>query len=301
MKIGLFKEHHEFVEVFKNLPKHKDYVLINVDTHSDLNIFNSPLNISNWITYCVIQKFFNKIIWVKPDSSKEALNEGFYEFSLFFDQESYSWKTDVEHPEFFFEDEFCQEGNDYQNELYDIFYWQKKDKIKFSVEVISESSLTDKISQFKDMDFILSFDADFLSASNPFEQNIKDFLEKNKQDLGEGIEKEIVKVKEEISKIKTYKDFNEFRKKIILANKWKVFSYLYKNYHVSFNRDNDEIEKSITNVIKFLKNNFKKENILFLLCCSSFFSGYLKRDRAPIIIKTIKTWFENFDYFWDNA
>ena len=106
------------------------YILYNFNI---LNLFKSPLHISNWITYCVTQKYFNKIIWVKPDKSKELLNEGFYEFSLFFDQESYSWKTDVEHPEFFFEDEFCPEGDAQQNEWYDLIYWEKKEKIKFSI------------------------------------------------------------------------------------------------------------------------------------------------------------------------
>lgn len=297
MRNIFLKEHAEMVPFFKEASLKGDYVLVNVDAHADMGMFlNGKLDIGNFITYCVKEKYFSKILWIKDDNSIE-FEDGFYEFNMFWDDELLRWKCDLEHFGYFLEDSFVSK-EEYSNTNFRLHDYAPNEQAKFyglasiQLEVISEKNLAK--SRFAGLNWVLSIDCDFFSAANPFKSEFTKVI----NEIGQLRATELVN---KVLKIKTYSQWIDFKKELAVSKEWQNASNLARYTHIETDYDEQEIDKKILNVLSFLKNNFAREKCLAALTCLSFFSGYTPRKKCPKIVSIIDTVFKNFDFFWENA
>ena len=289
------KEHDEMVPFFKTASQNIDYVLINVDAHSDMHLPDPRSGsrgrysgIGDFILFAVKEKYFSKILWIKDDGSDD-FEDGFYEFNIFWQSETSSWKCDLEHLHFFNTDEYSKNAAS-------IFETESPDLIKVQLEVISEKNLSK--SRFAGLNWVLSLDCDFFSAANPHKAQ----YEKALSEAGGSLERsELDKLKNKMKAIKTYDEWNSFKKELVISKKWLPLNTILPLDFIETNYGDQEAESKMLNILKFLKNNFAKEKCLSALTCLSFFSGYTRRDRCPEIVSMIDTVFENFDFFWEKV
>jgi len=290
MKNIFLAEHHEMLPFFKTLSEKKEYVLVNVDSRSDMSIPSNNINGINFMANSIMNNYFSKIIWIKDNESFDA-DDGFYDVNIFWDPYCSEWRCDFENRTSFLHNYFSSYKKDDIEDYYGSLKFDQGFK-KVQVEVISEKNLSS--SKFAGLDWVLSIDCDFFSATNPFKSD----LLKSAAVLGE---QKSIEIKNTFLKIKTYQEWNNFKKNLILSKEWKEADAFLKNYNIETFYSDQEIEEKMQAVIKFLKTNFEKQKCLSALTCFSFFSGYTQRERCPKIVSTIDTIFKNFDYFWEKA
>jgi len=287
MKNIFLSEHDEMVKFLKKASVNKEYVLINVDAHPDLSLPSDELDFDNFIITCVTRNYFSKIIWIKDNKSTD-MEDGFYEFNVFWDSDFSEWKCDLEHPMYFLNNKFTEE----KERAEDIASSSGNDFKKVQLEVISQKNLSR--SKFAGLNWVLSIDCDFFSAANPFKSDLLN----SAAILGE---QKVIEIKNNVLKIKTYQEWNHVKKNLIVSKEWNAAKTLIEYGFLETFYSNEEIEEKMLAIIKFLKTNFEKQKCLSVLTCFSFFSGYTQRERCPKIVSTIDAVFKNFDYFWEKA
>lgn len=289
MRNIFLKEHDDMVPFFKEASTKANYVLVNVDAHADMGIFSDEkIDNGNFITYCVKEKYFSKILWIKDNNSIE-FEDGFYEFNMFWDDESSEWKCDLEDVDYFFEDSFVSREEYLKT---DSLTGSTRELIGIQLEVISEKNLAK--SRFAGLNWVFSIDCDFFSAANPSKSELAKFT----NEIGHARAAELIN---RASAIKTYSQWNDFKKELVISKEWTKAYNLLNHTHVETDYDEQEMDKKMLNVLSFLKKNFPKEKCLTTLTCSSFFSGFTSRKKCPKIVSIIDTVFKNFDFFWENA
>lgn len=293
MKNIFFKDHDETLPLLKTLSETKDYVLINVNAHSDMFLpqdygrFGRPPRMEDFILHSVKEKYFSKILWIKDDKSND-FKDGFYEFNIFWDDESSSLKCDLAKPYYFLGDDYLKQDASEPS----FFSPEIKDLIKVQFEVISEKNLSK--SKFAGMHWVLSLDCDFFSAANPF----KSEHEKRTSEISTD---KISTLIGSVFDIENYDEWNKFKKELIISKEWVPINKIIKLAFIETNYDENEIENKVLNILRFLKNNFAKEKCLSVFTCFSFFNGYARREKCPQIVSIIDAVFNNFDFFWEKA
>ena len=294
MKNYFLKENHDTIPFLKEASIKSDYVLITVNAHSEMGMISGEANVGNFISYCVKQKLFSKIIWIKEDKNID-IEDGFYEFSIFWDRKLSEWKCNFEHFYCFFEDSFAIK-NDYDNEKHPYEATALDERIKnpinVQLEVISEKNLAK--SRFAGLNWVLSIDCSFFSAANPFKAELTKTINR----IGKT---RAIELKERILKIKAYNQWDDFKKRMIASEEWPNARELIDYSYTETDYSDKEIDKKILNILTFLKKNFPREKCLQTLTCISFFSGYTLKKNCPAIVSSIGAVFENFDFFWEMA
>ena len=284
MKARIFREHSDFVPAVKKISDDSgsDFVFVNVDSHSDMVLFEEEINIGNYISFLFKDKCFSKVLWIKNDHNKD-FDDGFFNFN-------FGWSSceepscDLEERYYFIKDSFSKPE--------EIASTPSKSTTKVSFEVISESNLNK--SAFFQKKWLLSIDCDYFSSSNPFSQQFS----KLKHSLGELA---FDKVKTEYLKIKSYEDWILFKKELIINKQWSALKEGINCVYDEYECSDDEIEEKVKKVIPFLKKNFRLEDCLGILICTSFFSGYVNKKKCPKIVSILETYMNNLNFFWEKA
>lgn len=284
MKARIFKEHDDFVPAVKKIAvdSGNDFVFINVDSHSDMSLFDKEINIGNFITFLVKEECFSKILWIKNSHNKD-FDDGFFRFK-FEESNGEEPSCDLEERFYLAEDSFSR-----PQEVIPVF-GQKMNEVDF--EVISENNLDESV--FSQKKWLLSIDCDYFSSANPFSEQYS----KLKAEIGE---ETINKIKSEYSKIKSYEDWIFFKKELVINKQWKIVKEFMGCLYDEYECTNEEIEEKIKKLIVFLKKNFRLEDCVGILICTSFFSGYVNKKKCPKIVSILETYLNNLKFFWEKA
>ena len=237
MKVRIVKGQDDFVPAVKEIAAKKgnDFVFVNVDSHSDMSLFDKEINIGNFITFLVKEECFSKILWIKNSHNKD-FDDGFFRFK-FEESNGEEPSCDLEERFYLEEDSFSR-----PQEMIPVF-GQKMNEVDF--EVISENNLDESV--FSQNKWLITIDCDYFSSANPFSGQYS----KLNAEIGE---EAINKIKSEYSKIKSYEDWIFFKKELVINKQWKIVKEFMGCSYDEYECTNEEIEEKIN-----LRRTFTKK------------------------------------------
>lgn len=284
MKVRIFKEHDDFVPAVKEIAAKKgnDFVFVNVDSHSDMGVSDKDIDIGNFINHLISVDCFSKVLWVKNDHNDD-FEDGVFNFKVGETNDG-EIASSLENIFYFADGTFSREEE---------FLMGDNSTVKdVTLEVLSETKMDKSV--FLNKKWLLSIDCNFFSSANP--------LSKEKANL-KRIFKEgfLEKIENDLNNVKSYEDWISFKKELIISKNWNTVYNFLSFDHPEYECSEEEIESKVKKLIAFLKKNFRLEDCLGILICTSFFSGYVNKKKCPKIVSILETYMNNLNFFWEKA
>lgn len=240
-----------------------DFMLVNVDSHSDMDMFKGDLNIGNFITKALGESLFSDCVWIKGEHSWD-FDDGRREFKIWPNPVAPGFVCDLEDVCYFLTDTFRTDPPPWARAV--------------TFTTISESALP--TARLPDERWVLSVDCDYFSTNNPLKKELE--IEMRSVDAGLFAEFE-----RRFEMVKTNQDWISLRddlKSRGLLDKFLEILFMIQTEKIF---TDDEIDQKIDRVFGFLSERLDPETCLGIFLCESHSSGFLPTEKAEKISRSL--------------
>ena len=262
------REHDELFWQILDLRPQPPCVLVNVDAHSDLSMFDGQLGIGNFISKMVDLGFVDEVVWVRDPRSID-FEDGTYDFKIGRkNNSSLEMACSLQAPFYFFQDAYLLED-------------QLLGPRDFLLTVVSSP---EKLPVLPGKPWVLSVDFDYFACSNP-----------GVEELAAGVRQHGATVLESLynkgRSIRTKQEWDVF---VGLAEKTTpgVTTLAARCLYPDYNAGEDEIRQKILALNRVLAERADLKKCLGVYSVSSMTSGFVKIGKHDFIAKCVTPWLE---------
>jgi hypothetical protein len=269
MQLAVVTEHDQMLPLIGGISdRHgSDFRFVNVDSHSDMDMFNGELNIGNFITRAIGLGFTRDCLWLKNDHNTD-FDDGKYLFQLWNSEGKFPfehiYECNLEHVCYFL------------SGTYNRIIGANPTNVHF--EVVSESKLPGL--ELAKKPWVLSIDCDYFSSANPFKAQLEEIIQRVGVDKSKN-------VNEYFDQIETFDDWIEFLQ-------WLAWEELVKDFREAINyvqpeyvASDDEIEQKASLLFENIEHKLGTSYCLGVFICESSHSGFLAPGKLPVISKVL--------------
>jgi hypothetical protein len=269
LKLAVVTEHDQMLPLIAEVAETRgsDFRFVNVDSHSDMDMFKGELNIGNFITRAIGLGYLSDCLWIKNDHNTD-FDDGKYSFQL--------WDSTKDFPfDNFYECNFehvCYFLNGTYNRIVG------RDATNVTFEVVSENNLHRL--ELNRKPWLLSIDCDYFSSANPFKLQLQEIIQRVGEDKSRDAD-------EYFSQIKTFDEWVAFLQWLsweeLVPDFMEAIHYVQPEYVCS----DEEIEHKTSVLFERIKSEFDLSQCHGVFICESSHSGFLAPGRLPIIARTL--------------
>lgn len=230
-------------------------MLVNVDSHSDMDMFKGRLNIGNFITKALGDLDISGCLWIRDKHSTD-FEDGLREFHIWPDPNRPGFLCNMEECCYLLTDSFRRETPAWASAA--------------TFQVLSESSLA--AAKISPGPWILSIDCDYFSTVNPCREILA-------QELTEIDPKLVSEATTRLSNLKTEGDWLRLQADLVSRGLLEKFHELAEIAQPNKIFTDDEIDTKIDRVFSFLSRNLDPAECRGIFICESLSSGFTPREK----------------------
>lgn len=260
------QEHDELFWHMLDLRPQPPCVLVNVDAHSDMSMFDGQLGIGNFISKMVELGFVDEVVWVRDPRSID-FQDGTYNFKVGRKtHSSLDMACSLQAPFYFFQGAYLPED-------------RLLGPRNFLLTVVSSP---DKLPVLPGKPWVLSVDFDYFACTNPGAGE----LEARAMHHGAAVLEGLYGKGRSIRTKQEWDVFVEIAEKTIPG----ITAMAARCFYPDYNAGEDEIRQKILALNRALAERSDFGKCLGLFSVSSLTSGFVKTGKHDFIAKCIDPW-----------